>query len=89
MDIQRAQALVIGATGGFGSEVARSLAARGARVAVHGRDADRRASLAQEIEAPQIDGDLTAPGGPDAVVDEAARALGGLDIVVMSAGGVA
>ncbi len=83
------RALVIGATGGFGSEVARSLAARGARVAVHGRNTDRRASLAQEIEAPQIDGDLTAPGGPDAVVDEAARALGGLDIVVMSAGGVA
>ena len=87
--MQGARALVIGATGGFGSQIARSLAARGATVAVHGRDGDHRAALAQEINAPQVGGDLTAPGAPGAVVDEAARALGGLDIVVMSAGGVA
>jgi cyclic-di-GMP-binding biofilm dispersal mediator protein len=89
MEMQGSRALVIGATGGFGSEIARSLSARGATVAVHGRNEDRRITLAQELNATAVDGDLTAPGGPDAVVDEAARALGGLDIVVMSAGGVA
>lgn len=89
MDINGARALVLGATGGFGAEIARSLAASGAVLAVHGRDTARLQAISAELGAHPVAGDLTEPGVPDAVVDEAAQALGGLDIVVMSAGAVA
>lgn len=89
MDMNGARVLVLGATGGFGAEVARSLAARGARLAVHGRDRARLDALSAELGAMAVEGDLTAPGAPDQVVDAAATALGGLDVIVMSAGAVA
>ena len=89
MEMDGARALVLGATGGFGAEVARSLAARGARLAVHGRNRARLDALSAEIGAMAVEGDLTAPGAPDQVVDAAAAALGGLDVIVMSAGAVA
>jgi NAD(P)-dependent dehydrogenase (short-subunit alcohol dehydrogenase family) len=43
--------LVTGSTGGLGREVARSLAARGDHVIVHGRSAERGLELVAEIEA--------------------------------------
>jgi cyclic-di-GMP-binding biofilm dispersal mediator protein len=89
MEMTGARALVLGATGGFGWQVAHSLADRGAVLAVHGRDAVRLADLAAGIGATPLAADLTAPGAVDTVVDDAAAALGGLDIVVMSAGAVA
>ncbi|MBM3635130.1 MAG: SDR family oxidoreductase [Actinobacteria bacterium] len=84
-----ARAVVLGATGGFGAEIARSLATAGATLAVHGRDPARLQAISAEVGGHPIAGDLTEPGVPDAVVDEAAQALGGLDVVVMSAGAVA
>lgn len=42
-------ALVTGSTSGLGEEVARRLAARGAHVIVHGRDAERGRALVEEI----------------------------------------
>lgn len=89
MELTGSRTLVIGATGGFGAEIARSLAARGAVLAVHGRDQARLAAIADELGAAPVAGDLTAPGAPDRVVDEAAQSLGGLEVVVMSAGAVA
>lgn len=89
MEMQGARALVLGATGGFGAEIARALTAAGASLAVHGRNGERLHVLAGELDAQQVTGDLTRAGEPDRVVDEAAAALGGLDVVVMSAGAVA
>jgi len=89
MDMNGARAVVLGATGGFGAEIARSLATAGAALAVHGRDPARLQAISAEVGGHPIAGDLTEPGVPDAVVDEAAQALGGLDVVVMSAGAVA
>lgn len=89
MDMNGARAVVLGATGGFGAEIARSLATAGATLAVHGRDPARLQAISAEVGGHPIAGDLTEPGVPDAVVDEAAQALGGLDVVVMSAGAVA
>ncbi len=43
--------LVTGSTGGLGREVARRLGSDGARVIVHGRDAERGRELVREIEA--------------------------------------
>ena len=89
MDMNGARTVVLGATGGFGAEIARSLAAQGAVLAVHGRNTDRLQAISAEVGGHPVAGDLTEPGVPDAVMDEAAQALGGLDVVVMSAGAVA
>lgn len=89
MEITGARTLVIGATGGFGAELARSLAAAGATLAVHGRDAGRLDAIAAETGATALAGDLVVAGTPGDVVDRAGGALGGLDIVIMSAGAVA
>ena len=45
-------ALVTGATAGIGRAVALKLAAEGAEVIVHGRDAERGAEVVTEIEKP-------------------------------------
>lgn len=89
MDMNGARAVVLGATGGFGAEIARSLVAQGAVLAVHGRNTGRLQAISAEVGGHPVAGDLTEPGVPDAVMDEAAQALGGLDVVVMSAGAVA
>jgi cyclic-di-GMP-binding biofilm dispersal mediator protein len=89
MEMNAARALVIGATGGFGGQVARSLASRGAAVAVSGRDAARLAQIATDVNGPARAGDVTAPGVPDQLLAWAADELGGLDVVVMAAGAVA
>ena len=89
MEITGARSVVLGATGGFGAEIARSLASEGAALAVHGRDVDRLQAIAAEVGGHAVPGDLTQPGVPDVVIDDAARALGGLDVVVMAFGAVA
>jgi len=89
MEMNGARALVIGATGGFGGQVARSLASRGAAVAVSGRDAERLAQIATDVNGPARAGDVTAPGVPDQLLAWAADELDGLDVVVMAAGAVA
>lgn len=81
------RALVCGASSGLGRAVAEGLAAEGAQVAVAGRDADRLEAAATTVGGAAVAGDLTAPGGPEAVVAGAASALGGLDVVVVNTGG--
>jgi NAD(P)-dependent dehydrogenase (short-subunit alcohol dehydrogenase family) len=49
-DLEGKVALVTGATSGIGKAAAMQLAAQGATVIVHGRDADRGAAVVTEIE---------------------------------------
>jgi 3-oxoacyl-[acyl-carrier protein] reductase len=73
--------LVTGSTGGIGLETAKLLVAEGARVATCGR------SEAPGIgEALHIRADLSEPDAPGRVVDAAAEALGGLDVLVNNVG---
>lgn len=87
MELNGARTLVAGATGVLGGGIARSLHAAGARLVLAGRDKDRLNSLAAELgdvsTAPfeALDLDRCA-----AVVDEAADALGGLDLLVVAFG---
>ena len=82
--------LVTGASRGIGRAVAQAFAALGDRVAVHHRDS---AALAEEVLA-TLDGrghtivraDLADAGAVRAMVDAAARDLGGLDVLVNNAG---
>src|SRR3954452_2302361 len=85
--LARSRCLVVGASSGIGRATAVALASRGARVAVHGRDAAAVATVAAAAGGgPQLTADLTEPGAASALVKAADHALGGIDIVVISAG---
>lgn len=85
------RALVTGSSSGIGAATARTMAERGAAVAVHARTG---ASLdgvlvdLKKIGGPAVacPGDLTRPGECRKVVDGAYEALGGLDVLVNNAG---
>ncbi|WP_438853977.1 SDR family NAD(P)-dependent oxidoreductase [Agromyces sp. M3QZ16-3] len=81
--IEQARILVVGATGVLGSLIAERLAERGARLALHGRDASRLGGRAADAT---IAIDLTDADAPEAIVDRAVEALGGLDAIVIAAG---
>ena len=82
------RALVLASTMGLGAATAAALAAEGARVAITGRDGDRAAEVRPELGAElALTGDLTVAGTAARFVDDAADALGGLDILVVNTGG--
>ncbi|SFO18297.1 3-oxoacyl-[acyl-carrier-protein] reductase [Sphingomonas sp. OK281] len=88
-DLTGMTALVTGASGGIGSEIAKALAAQGARLAVSGSNADKleafRASLGGDHVA--LPCNLSDAAAVDALVSQAVEALGGkLDILVNNAG---
>lgn len=91
MQLDLAHVLVVGATGGLGGAVAQALATAGARLSLSGRDPDRLAALATELE-PAVLGtscvDLLQVDGPTRIV-AAATAAAPLDAVVCAAGVVA
>ena len=82
--------LVTGASRGIGRAVARAFATAGDRVAVHHRDsADLAADLVAGLPGPghvAVRADLADPAAIEAMVTEAVRTLGGLDVLVNNAG---
>jgi 3-oxoacyl-[acyl-carrier protein] reductase len=81
-------AIVTGSGRGIGRAAAELLTAHGARVLINDLDADLAEQAAAEIggETIAFGGDLTGEGVPEALVQTAADAFGGLDIVVNNAG---
>ena len=79
--------LVTGATGGIGGEIARALHRQGAKVAVSGTRREVLETLAAEIgNGPVLPCDLTNKDSVEALVPDAEKALGQLDILVCNAG---
>ncbi|MGP4103807.1 SDR family NAD(P)-dependent oxidoreductase [Nonomuraea sp. KM90] len=83
-------ALVTGATSGIGEAIARAYAREGACVILTGRRAQLGESVAKQINADGakaafLAADLTEPGSPEAVVQAASEAFGGLDVLVNNA----
>jgi 3-oxoacyl-[acyl-carrier protein] reductase len=81
------RALITGSSAGLGRAIAEMMAAEGASVVVHGRDAHRTEAVAVGIRAGGGDavvaiGDLATDSGADAVTD----AAGDVDILVNNAG---
>jgi pteridine reductase len=91
MDLEGRAALVTGAGRRLGRAIALALGARGMQVGVHyGSSAVGARETATEIEraggrAVCLHADLTDAGAPAALVDDAAAALGRLDVLVNSA----
>lgn len=85
--------LVTGASRGVGRAIATAFAQAGDHVAIHHRDsADLAESLRQTLPRSPGSGhvvvraDITDPDAVRAMVDEAAAALGGIDVLVNNAG---
>jgi len=75
--------IVTGASRGIGEATARVLARRGDRLALVQRGA---APVAAEVGALELRCDLADAEAADRIVDEAADALGGLDVLIANAG---
>jgi len=81
-------ALVTGATGGIGAEIARALHRQGARVALSGTREAVLAELAAELGEGALvaPANLSDPAAPQALVEKVEAELGRLDILVNNAG---
>lgn len=89
--LKDARVVVTGASSGIGRELARELAAAGAKVVVTARRAERLSQLAEELAAQQrvaipLAGDITDPAFRTELLAFARRELGGLDLLVNNAG---
>ncbi|MBM7368830.1 SDR family oxidoreductase [Gordonia hydrophobica] len=84
--------VLVGGTAGMGSATAQALAGDGASVVLVGRDADRAQAAARAAEeagaakAIGISHDVSAPGGAQSAIDEAAELLGGIDGLAVTMG---
>ncbi len=93
MNLTGKRALITGGTKGIGAAIAIDLARQGCDVAMNGRhDDESAAAVRQEIAATgrkcvSIVADVARPDDVDRLVREAEAGLGGLDILVHSAGG--
>jgi uncharacterized protein len=83
---EKRKVLITGGSSGIGAATAEEFAARGFLVAVTGRDSRALDHVARVTGGVPIPGDLREPGCPRRVVDAAAAALDGLDVVVSNAG---
>jgi 3-oxoacyl-[acyl-carrier protein] reductase len=87
-DLTGKRALVTGASGGIGREIAKALAAAGATVALSGTRVGALEETAQQIgkECPILPCNLSNLEDVDKLVPAAEAAMGGLDILVNNAG---
>lgn len=82
--------LITGASSGIGREVALRLAARGAKLTLHGRTESKLAEVAAACTGATaietIASDLTTPHAAEALVTKAHESMGGIDCVIHCAG---
>ncbi|MFN2442431.1 MAG: SDR family oxidoreductase [Thermoanaerobaculia bacterium] len=86
MKLDQARVLVTGGSSGIGLEVARDLVARGAAVAICGRDGKRLEAAAEDTGAIPIEADVSLETDVERLVAEAHEQLGGLNVLVNNAG---
>jgi NAD(P)-dependent dehydrogenase (short-subunit alcohol dehydrogenase family) len=94
LGLKNRKAFVTGASRGIGRAIAQAFAAEGIHLALFGRDEARCNALAEDLSARHAGLkvlvqrlDFEKPANVKPAVDAAARALGGVDILVNCAGG--
>ena len=90
MDFSDKLVLVTGSSRGIGRATARAFLARGAKVAINGRSEESVMATIAELgdgkDLHAAPGDVATGAGCEAVVSRAVESLGGLDVLVNSAG---
>ncbi|MCW2590951.1 MAG: 3-hydroxy-2-methylbutyryl-CoA dehydrogenase [Mycobacterium sp.] len=87
MEISGKKAIVVGGASGFGRATAESLIARGASVAILDRPQSEGKNVAASIGAAFHEVDVTDFAATEQALNEAIEALGGLHVIVTTAGG--
>jgi NAD(P)-dependent dehydrogenase (short-subunit alcohol dehydrogenase family) len=87
MEISGKKAIVVGGASGFGRATAESLVARGANVAILDRTQSDGKDVASAIGASFHEVDITDFAGTETVLQKAIDELGGLHVIVTTAGG--
>jgi short-subunit dehydrogenase len=85
MELAGRKALLTGATGGLGQEIAKALAARGAKLTLSGRKPEALEALAAELPGEEhavVPTDLAEPGAAEKLAAEA----GDVDVLIANAG---
>ena len=87
-DLTGKNALITGATGGIGEEIARALHGAGATVAISGTRAEKLEGLAADLgeRVHVVAANLSDRESVDGLVKAASDAMGGVDILVNNAG---
>src|SRR5690348_7361436 len=78
--------LITGAARGIGAGLAERLAARGARVALVGLEADEQQKVAEKVGGRSWIADVTDWAALEKAVEEIVEHFGGIDFVVANAG---
>jgi len=87
-ELKGKKALVTGATGGLGAEIARALHKQGVQLVISGTRKEKLEELAKELKerVHVIPCDLSSAESTQRLIPEAESVLGGLDILVNNAG---
>lgn len=88
VDRNPATVIVLGATGGIGSELSRRLAARGDRLVLAARRAEPLRELAAELDAEARELDATDPEAVDTLVAETLQRAGRVDGIANLVGSI-
>ena len=91
MKIIGSKILITGASGGIGGAIARLLATHGASLVLVDRDADKLDALANDLSRTKSSAialacELTEPGAPAQVIEQAVKRMGTIDILINCAG---
>ena len=87
LDLSGKKALITGSSRGIGLAIAKALQAEGCAVALNARDADQLSAACSAVPgAIAIAGDVTVAQQAQHIVNEAVKALNGLDILVCNVG---
>lgn len=93
LGLKEKRAFIAGSSRGLGYATALLLSREGCRVVVNGRDESKLQDAARKISSQTgnavvgLAGDVGNPSTPQRLIDQAAEALGGLDLLVTNAGG--
>jgi short-subunit dehydrogenase len=86
MRLNGAVVLLTGASSGIGAAAATRLARVGARLVLSGRDQERLAALASQLDAHAVVADLTEPDAAAGLVARASEPHGRIDVLISNAG---
>ena len=86
METKNQVVVVIGASGGLGSEIARTFSKAGERIVLAARDTAKLTSLANELNASTYIVDITNLASVEALRNEVMRNYGHMDVVINATG---